>query len=46
MTTYGGVEAQLHAFLNLGTRWRRVMSFMPWGKDHKYPLDRRLGRWR
>jgi hypothetical protein len=26
---YWGVEVQLHTFLDLGTRWRRVISFMP-----------------
>jgi hypothetical protein len=26
MTTYGGVEVQLHTFFNLGTRWRWVVS--------------------
>jgi hypothetical protein len=29
MKTYWGVEVQLHAFFDLGTRWRRVVSFMP-----------------
>jgi hypothetical protein len=27
MKTYWGVEVQLHAFFDLGTRWRRVVSF-------------------
>jgi hypothetical protein len=36
-------------FLDLGTRWRRVVSFTPLplyprGKRLRYPLDRRLGR--
>jgi hypothetical protein len=35
-------------FLDLGTRWRRVVSFTPllpysWGKSPRCPLDRRLG---
>jgi hypothetical protein len=35
--------------LDLSTRWKRVVSFTslplyPWGKIHRYPLDRRLGR--
>jgi hypothetical protein len=34
--------------LDLGTRWRRVVSFTvrplyPHGTSHGYPLDRRLG---
>jgi hypothetical protein len=34
--------------LDLGTRWRWVVSFMPWplypqGKRPRYPLDGRLG---
>jgi hypothetical protein len=42
------VEVQLHAFFDLGTRWRWLVSFKPrplWsqGKSLRYPLDRRLG---
>jgi hypothetical protein len=34
--------------LKLGTRWRWMVSFMPWslypwGKSPRYPLDKRLG---
>jgi len=34
--------------LDLGTRWRWVVSFTPWppyrrGKSPRYPFDRRLG---
>jgi hypothetical protein len=48
MKAYWGVEIQLHAFLDLGIRWRLVVSFTPWplypqGKSLLYPLDRRLG---
>jgi hypothetical protein len=40
-----GIDA---CILNLGTRWKLVVSFMPqplypWGKSHMYPVDRRLG---
>jgi hypothetical protein len=43
-----GAEVQLHAFSDLGTRWRWVVSFMsqplyPQGKSPWYSLDRRLG---
>jgi hypothetical protein len=42
------VEVQLHAFFDLGTRWRWVVSFTPrplypQGKSPWYTLDRRLG---
>jgi hypothetical protein len=41
-----GQEVQLHTY-NTGTRWRWVVSFMPWllclQKSPQYPLDRRLG---
>jgi hypothetical protein len=48
MKAYWGVDVWLHAFFDLGTRWRRVVSFMsrplyPQGKSPCYPLDRRLG---
>jgi hypothetical protein len=41
----GGIAPRI---LDLGTRWRRVVSFTPWplcpqGKSPWYPLDRRLG---
>jgi hypothetical protein len=48
MKAYGGMEVQLHAFFDLGTRWRWVVSFTPqplypqW-KRNWYHLDRRLG---
>jgi hypothetical protein len=34
--------------LNLGTRWRWLVSFMPlplypWGYNHQYPMDRKSG---
>jgi hypothetical protein len=34
--------------LDLGTKWRRVISFTPWliypqGNRYGYPLDKRLG---
>jgi hypothetical protein len=46
--TYWGVQVLLHAFLDLGTRLRWVVSFTtrplnPQGKSPRYPLDRRLG---
>jgi hypothetical protein len=28
MKAYGNAEVELHSFLNLGTVWRRVISFM------------------
>jgi hypothetical protein len=45
---FGGVEVWLHAFFDLGTRWRWVVSFTPrplypQGKSPRYPLDRKLG---
>jgi len=45
--TYGGVEILEPHILNLGTRWRWVVSFTPWplyslGKSPRYPLGRRL----
>jgi hypothetical protein len=44
----GGVDVWLHAFFDLDTRWRWVVSFTSWplysqGKSSWYPLDRRLG---
>jgi hypothetical protein len=43
----GGVEIWLHAFFDLGTRWRWVVSFTPrplypQGKSPCYLLDRRM----
>jgi hypothetical protein len=43
-----GVEVWLHTFFDLGTRWRRVVSFTPrplypQGKSPWYPLYKRLG---
>jgi len=48
MKAYWGMEAWLHAFFGLGTRWRWVISFTPrplyrQGKSPWYPLYRRLG---
>jgi hypothetical protein len=48
MKVYWGVEVYLHAFFDLGTGWRWVVSFTPrpfypQGKSPWYPLDRRLG---
>jgi len=51
MKTYWevGSEGTAPHILNPGTRWRQVVSFMPWplytqGKSAWYTLDRRLGR--
>jgi hypothetical protein len=46
MKIYGGVDVEPH-LPDLGTGWRWVASFTPlplypWGKSHRYPLDRRL----
>jgi hypothetical protein len=48
MKAYWGVEIQLHAFFDLGTRWRWVVNFTPQplytqGRSPWYPLGRRLG---
>jgi hypothetical protein len=48
MKAYWGVKVYLHAFFDLGIRWRWVVSFnprplKPQGKSPWYPLDRRLG---
>jgi len=48
MKVYWGIEVQLHSFLDLGTRWRQVVSFAPQllypqGKSPCYKLDSRLG---
>jgi len=47
MKTYGGVEVAPRV-LNLGTKWRWVVSLTPRplylrGKSRCYPSDRRLG---
>jgi hypothetical protein len=47
MKSYWGVEVLLHAFLSLGTSWKRVVSFTlrslyPQEKNLWYPLNRRL----
>jgi hypothetical protein len=44
MKMYGEVEVSI-AILDLSTRWRWMVSFMPPlpGKNPRYPLDRRLG---
>jgi hypothetical protein len=41
MEMYGGVEADTHVFLDLGTSWRRVVSFTTWLFYPQYSLDRR-----
>ena len=43
----GRVEVSLHPFLNLGTRWKWVVSFIPfllqpWGQNTGYSLNGRL----
>jgi hypothetical protein len=48
MKTYWGSGGIAPCILDLGTRWRWVVSFTPWpicpwGKSPWYPLDRRLG---
>jgi hypothetical protein len=48
MKTFGGSWCIEPRFLDLGTRWRWVVSFTPrplylWGKSHQYPSVRRLG---
>jgi hypothetical protein len=48
MVTYLGSGGIAPRILNLGIRWRRVVSFIPrplypQGKISRYPLDRRLG---
>jgi hypothetical protein len=48
MKTLEKVEMYLHAFFDLGTRWRwvgqlyKAAALLP-GKEPQYPLDRRLG---
>ena len=43
----GGAEVQLHSFLTLATKWRRVVNSMPWPlypkEESPYPLNKRLG---
>jgi hypothetical protein len=29
MKTYGGVDVKIYIFLDLGTSWRRVVTFTP-----------------
>jgi hypothetical protein len=48
MKSYWGSGGIAPRILDLGTRWRRVVSFTPWplypqGNSHWDPLDRRLG---
>jgi hypothetical protein len=48
MKAYWRVELQLHAFFDLGTRWKWVVGYTPrplypQGKSPWYPLDRKLG---
>jgi hypothetical protein len=48
MKTYWGSRGIAPRILDLGSRWRRVVSFTPrplysQGKSPRYPLDRRLG---
>jgi hypothetical protein len=48
METYWGIGDITSRILDLGTRWRRVVRFMPrllypHEKSPWYPLDRRLG---
>jgi hypothetical protein len=48
MKTYWGSRGIAPGILDLGTRWRWVVSFAPWplypqGKSPSYTLDRRLG---
>jgi hypothetical protein len=40
MEIYEGMEVYVPHMLNLSTRWRWMVSFMPW---LLYSLDRRLG---
>jgi hypothetical protein len=47
LKTYWGTES-IAPRINLGPRWRWVVSFMPWPHYHqckspRYPLERRLG---
>jgi hypothetical protein len=46
MKAYWGMEVQLNAFFDYGTRWRRVVSFTPRPlypqvKSPWHPLDRK-----
>jgi hypothetical protein len=48
MKTYWGSVGTAPRILNLGTRWRWVVDFMPRplhprGKSPRYPLDRKVG---
>jgi hypothetical protein len=47
MKVHWGVEVYLHSFVDLGTRWKWVVSFTArplylQGKSPQYPLDRSL----
>jgi hypothetical protein len=49
MKAYWGSRSIAPRILDLGTRWRRVVTFTPLplypqGKNPWYPLDRRLDR--
>jgi hypothetical protein len=49
MKAYWGSRGIAPCILDLGTRWRCVISFMPQllyyqGKSPWYPMDRRLGK--
>jgi hypothetical protein len=46
---FGGSGGIVWLTINVGIRWRSVVSLMPWslypyGKSLHYPLNRRLGR--
>jgi len=48
MEAYWGSRCIAPCILDLGTRWKAVVSFTPrplypQGESHWYPLDRRLG---
>jgi hypothetical protein len=48
MKMYWGSRSTAPCILNVGTKWRWAVSFMPqllhcWGKSLWYPFDRRLG---
>jgi hypothetical protein len=48
LKAYCGSRGIATSLLNLDTRWRRVVNFMPPaalppGKEPRYPLNRRLG---
>jgi hypothetical protein len=40
----GGAEVQLHSFLTLATKWRRVVNSTPQPREESlYPLNKKLG---